>query len=95
MKSTLKKVKDAMVKYCLTPLDIARSLNIIPDFVRSSVFWAIADTPPNVGTTAAVSYEGFLVLIREGQEFMAGPINDGQPGVIQLKDLVSTRTSCV
>lgn len=84
-----------MVKYCLTPLDIARSLNIIPDFVRSSVFWAIADTPPKEGTVAPISYEGFLVVIREGQEFMAGPINDGQTGVTQLKDLVSTRTSCV
>lgn len=56
MKSTLQMVRDAMVKYSLTPLDIARSLNIIPDFVRSSVFSAIADTTPAKGTVAPVSY---------------------------------------
>lgn len=76
-----------------TPLDVARSLNIIPSFVESSIFWA-QTTSPAQGTVEPVHYQAFLVLIRAGQEILAGPINDGQQGIVQVKDVVKERSSC-
>lgn len=77
----------------ITPLNVARSLNIIPSFIESSIFWALSSSPVR-GTVAPVSYQAFLVVIRAGQEVLAGPINDGQPGLIQVKDVVKDRSSC-
>lgn len=41
-----------------------------------------------------MDYEAFLMVIRGGEEFLGGPINEGQPHVIQVKDVVQDRTQC-
>lgn len=79
----------------LNPLDVTRALNIIPSFVENSIFWTYS-SPPATGTKAPVTYSAFLMVLRSGQEFLGGPIFDGQQGIIQVKDLLSSanRTQC-
>lgn len=77
----------------LTPRNVTSSLNIIPPFIENSLFWTFSSSPAQ-GTTAPVAYQGFLVVIRAGQEFLAGPIANGQPNIVQVKDVVSPRTEC-
>ena len=78
----------------LTPQNVTSSLNIIPPFIENSIFWTFSSSPAQ-GTVAPVTYTGFLVVIRAGQEFLAGPIANGQPRIVQVKDVVSPRTECV
>jgi hypothetical protein len=77
----------------LTPEDVTGALNIIPSFVENSIFWTLP-TSPAQETVKPVEYQGFVEVIRAGQEVLTGPINDGQPRVIQVKDVVSNRSSC-
>lgn len=77
----------------VTAADVTSALNIIPPFIENSLFWTYS-TSPAEGTTAPIQYDAFLVVIRAGQSFLAGPINDGQPGVTQIKDLVRDRSEC-
>lgn len=88
-----KKLQRNVAKTGLNPLDVASTLNIIPSFIENSIFWTFS-TSPAAGTVAPVAYQGFVVAIRGGEEVLAGPINDGQPGVIQVKDVVKDRSSC-
>ncbi len=93
LKSAVRRVKREIAKDHTTPQDITSALNILPSFIENSIFWANT-TSPVQGTVKSVNYEGFVVAIREGESVLAGPINDGQPGVIQIKDVVKNRTSC-
>ena len=77
----------------MTPEDVASSLNIIPAFVENSIFWTLPSSPAQ-GTVAPVKYQGFVEVIREGQDILVGPINDGQHKVIQVKDVVKDRSLC-
>jgi hypothetical protein len=78
----------------LTSQDVASALNIIPPFVESSLFWTFK-TSPAKGTNAPVSYQAFVVTMREGESVLAGPIHNGQPGLMLAKDLVKSRGCCV
>ena len=98
-KYATKTIPDEIKHYNLTPLHVARALNIIPKFVSSSIFSTIKDKipQPSIGYSAPVSYQVFLVAIRGGQRVLAGTIDAGQQNIIQVKDLVpkSARTPCV
>ena len=72
---------------------VTSALNIIPPFIENSLFWTYS-TSPAAGTSAPIQYDAFLVVLRGGEKFLAGPINDGQPGITQIKDLVKERTEC-
>ncbi len=97
LQNTLTKIARELTRkiqrYHLTPKEVTGALNIIPPFIENSIFWTLSAAPAE-GTVAPVDYQAFLMVIRGGQEFLAGPINDGQPGVIQVKDVVPTRTLC-
>jgi hypothetical protein len=73
--------------------EVTAALNIIPPFIENSIFWTFS-TSPATGTSAPIQYDAFLVVLRGGEKFLAGPINDGQPGVTQIKDLVKDRSEC-
>ena len=73
--------------------EVAEALNIIPSFIEDSLFWSFSTSPPT-GTSAAIQYDAFLVVLRAGEKFLAGPINHGQCYVTQLKDLVKDRSEC-
>jgi hypothetical protein len=77
----------------LTPREVTSVLNIIPSFIENSLFWTFSSSPAQ-GTNEPVNYQGFVVAIREGESVLAGPIYNGQPGVIQVKDVVRNRGSC-
>ena len=91
--SNSRKINRLINKEDLTAKDVAAALNIIPSFIEDSLFWAF-DSSPATGTTAPIQYDGFLEVIRGGEQFLAGPINDGQPGILQIKDVVKDRSEC-
>jgi hypothetical protein len=77
----------------VTAKEVAEALNIIPSFIENSLFWAFPSSPA-AGTSAPIQYDAFLVVLRGGQQFLAGPINDGQQDIVQIKDLVKDRSEC-
>ncbi len=77
----------------VTAKEVTTALNIIPPFIENSIFWTFS-TSPAAGTSAPIQYDAFLVVLRGGEKFLAGPINDGQPGITQIKDLVKDRSEC-
>ena len=77
----------------VTAKEVTTALNIIPPFIENSIFWTFS-TSPATGTSAPIQYDAFLVVLRGGEKFLAGPINDGQPGITQIKDLVKDRSEC-
>lgn len=91
MKIHSSKLRRLVTNNHLTPKNVTSSLNIIPPFIENSIFWTLP-TSPAQGTTAPIVYTGFLVVIRAGQDFLAGPIANGQPDIVQVKDVVSPRT---
>ena len=90
-----RRINRLIKKSHLNPLDVTRALNIIPAFVENSVFWTLSSSPA-AGATAPVTYSAFLLVLRGGQEFLGGPIFDGQQDIVQVKDLLSSanRTQC-
>lgn len=93
MKAVVRQVQDLAASTKLSPKEVTSVANIIPPFVENSVFWTLNGSPPK-GTVRPVEYEGFVNVIRGGELVLAGPIYNGQPGVIQVKDLVASRTNC-
>ena len=77
----------------LNAKEVAAALNIVPPFIENSLFWSFS-TSPATGTSAPIQYDAFLVVLRAGEKFLAGSINDGQYHIAQIKDLVKDRSEC-
>lgn len=93
LKATVSRIRRQAKSQNLTPQQVTSVLNIIPPFIENSIFWTLPSSPAQ-GTTAPVEYQGFVEVIRTGESILAGPIEDGQPRVIQVKDLVKDRSLC-
>jgi hypothetical protein len=95
MRAVVRQVQYLAASTKLSAKEVTSVANIIPPFIESSLFWTFNGSPPK-GTVKPVEYEGFVNVIRAGELMLAGPIYNGQPGVIQVKDLVpaSGRISC-
>jgi hypothetical protein len=87
------KIRHSLKINPLTPADVTTVLNIIPSFIENSLFWTFSSSPAT-GTNGPVVYEGFVEAIRTGESVLVGPIENGQPGVIQVKDVVKDRSKC-
>lgn len=81
MRQTVRKIRSTIDQTGLTPQEVTSVLNIIPPFIENSIFWTLSSSPAK-GRVARVEYQGFVEVIREGEEILVGPINDGQSGVI-------------
>jgi hypothetical protein len=93
MAATTKRIERQLKANHLTPADVTTVLNIIPSFIENSLFWTFSSSPAT-GTNGPVVYEGFIEAIRAGESVLVGPIENGQPGVIQVKDAVKDRSKC-
>jgi hypothetical protein len=85
LKAIAENVQHLVTKTSLTAQDVASALNIFPELLATSVGRAIyGSNGPSKLISEGITYEAIIVAINEGQQFLAGPILNGQPGVIQV-----------
>ncbi len=64
---------------------MASALNIFPEFLATSIGRTIyGSSGASKLISEGITYEAIIVIINEGQKLLAGPILNGQPGVIQV-----------